>query len=150
SDRFNDESSRRKLMGWFKRQRKQDKKFQYIAVSELHTKCEECAENKTKHCLHDTRPKALHFHALISNYGGKVARSINPKNGQPLIKRRRKVYHFPNYTLGNNEVYKIGETNEDQIATTFYLLKYIRKELPTFKSKKRYWASRGLNRPLTF
>lgn len=147
SNRYDDEESRKKMVGWLKRQRKQDKTFQYLIVSELHKRCEECVETKTYECPHNDRPKALHFHALIAGYGGKLNPAINPRTGKPLIKGRRKVYDFPNYTLGNSEVYIIGDTEEDRIKSGFYLLKYLKKDMPTFKSKKRYWSSRGLIKP---
>jgi len=149
ANRYDDEVSRKKMVGWLKRQRKQDKQFQYLIVSELHKRCEECVENKVMVCIHDKRPKALHFHALVNGYTGKLVRAINKKTGSPLVKGRRMVYDFPNFTLGNSEVYIIGDTEEDRIKSGFYLLKYLKKDMPTFKSKKRYWNSRGLNKPLT-
>lgn len=148
ANRFDDEESRRKMVGWLKRQRKQDKSFQYLIVSELHKRCEECVETKNIICLHHDRPKALHFHALISGYRGELIRALNPHTGKPMVKKRRKVYDFPNFTLGNSEIYIIGDTEEDRIKSGFYLLKYLKKDMPTFKSKKRYWSSRGLDRPL--
>lgn len=137
------------MIGWLKRQRKHDKSFQYAIVAELHKRCEQCIGLYTKTCIHDDSPKALHFHALISGYKGRLIRAINPKTGKPLVKKHRKVYDFPNYTLGNSEVYIIGDTEEDRIRSGFYLLKYLKKDMPTFKSKKRYWVSRGLDKPLT-
>lgn len=149
ANRFDDEESRSKMVGWLKRQRKQDKSFQYLIVSELHKRCEECAENKVTPCLHQDRPKALHFHALIAGYQGKLIRAINPHTGKPMVKKHRKVYDFPSFTLGNSEIYTIGDSEEDRIKSGFYLLKYLKKDMPTFKSKKRYWSSRGLNKPTT-
>jgi hypothetical protein len=146
-NRYDNEASRKKMIGRFKRLRKLDKSFQYLAISELHKCCEECADTKQKACPHPDRPKALHFHALIKGYKGELVRAINPRTGKPLVKKRRKVYDFPNFTLGNSEVYIIGDTEEDRIKSGFYLLKYLKKDMTTFKSKKRYWASRGLNRP---
>lgn len=130
--RDNPDLCKQKMNGWLKRQRKYDKSFQYVIVSEFHKD-----------------GKSLHFHALISGYGGRLVRATNPKTGNPLVKGRRKVYDFPNYTLGHSEVYEIGETEEDRIRSGFYLLKYIKKEMPSFKNKKRYWSSRGLNKPIT-
>ena len=148
-NRFNDEVSRNKMIGWLKRQRKLDKSFQYLIISELHKKCEECVQLRAKICDHDDRPKALHYHALIGGYGGDIVRAINPKTSKPLVKGWRKVYDFPNFTLGNSEVYFIGDTEEDRIRSSFYLLKYVKKDMTTFKGRKRYWASRGLSKPLT-
>ena len=147
-DRYDPDIIRQKMNGWFKRQRKQDKSFQYVLVSEFHKKCQECVENEIKICVHTDRAKALHFHALIAGYKGTLVRAISSKTGKPMVKRHRKVYDFPNYTMGNSEVYSIGDTEEDRIKSGFYLLKYIRKEMPSFKNKKRYWSSRGLNQPI--
>jgi hypothetical protein len=130
--RDNPELCKDKMSGWLKRQRKNDKSFQYIIVSEFHKDGE-----------------SLHFHALINGYKGKVVRAINPKTNSPLVKKRRKVYDLPNYTLGHSEVYYIGETEEDRIKSGFYLLKYVKKDMPIFLNRKRYWASRGLDKPIT-
>lgn len=146
SNRFDADCTRDKLINWLKRQRKHDKDFQYLIVPELHKHCEECVDKKIKICSHDDRPKALHFHALIHGYKGKLVRSIWP-DGTPIVKKKRKVYNFPNYTLGICEVYKIRKTKKDQERASFYPLKYIRKEMPFFKNKKRFWSSRGLSRP---
>ena len=132
SGRDNPDLCKAKMSGWLKRQRKNDKSFQYIIVSEFHKDA-----------------VSIHFHALISGYKGNVVRAINPKTGSPLVKGRRKVYDFPNYTLGHSEVYYIGDTEEDRIKSAFYLTKYIRKDMPSFSNKKRYWSSRGLNKPTT-
>lgn len=131
SGRDDPELCKAKMSGWLKRQRKIDKSFQYIIVSEFH-----------KDGI------SLHFHALIKGYNGQIIRSINPKTGSPLVKSRRKVYDFPSYTLGHSEVYYIGDTEEDRIRSSFYLTKYIKKDMPTFENKKRYWASRGLSKPV--
>lgn len=120
-----------KMSGWLKRQRKADKSFQYVIVSEFHKD-----------------GVSLHFHALIKGYRGQIVRAINSKTGKLLVKKHKKVYDFPNYTLGHCEVYYIGETDEDKVKSGFYLLKYVKKEMPVFANKKRYWSSRGLKRPL--
>jgi hypothetical protein len=73
---------------------------------------------------------------LINNYKGRVVRAINPNTGKPLVKKHRKVYDFPNYKLGHSEAYYIGEYEEDQIRSGFYLLKYVKKDMPEFKNKK--------------
>lgn len=130
--RDNPELCRQKMNGWLKRQRKRDKKFQYVIVPEFHKD-----------------GVSLHFHALLYGYSGKVIRAVNPKTGRPLVKSRRKVYDLPSYTLGHCEVYYIGNTEEDRIRSSFYLLKYIKKDMPQFANKKRYWSSRGLHKPVT-
>lgn len=130
--RDNPELCKEKMYGWLKRQRKIDKTFQYVIVSEFHQD-----------------GVSLHFHALIKGYQGKVVRAINPKTGKPLVKKKRKVYDLPNYTLGHCEAYYIGDTEEDKIKSGFYLLKYVKKDMPIFKNKRRYWASLGLDKPIT-
>lgn len=130
SGRSDPDLCKTKMNGWLKRQRKLDKSFQYVLVPELH-------KDGT----------SLHFHALISGYSGRIVRAANPRTGRLLVKRGREVYDFPNYTLGHSEVYLIGKTEEDRVKSGFYLLKYIKKELPEFGNKKRYWSSRGLNKP---
>jgi len=147
-DRANIEKCKAKMSGWLKRQRIADKAFQYVIVPEFHKRCIECANLKQASCPHDDRTKPIHFHALIKNYGGDLKRAINPKTRNPLIKRRRKVWDFPSYTLGHSEVYVIGETEQDKIASGFYLLKYVRKDMPLFANKRRYWSSLGLDKPL--
>lgn len=132
SGRNDPELCKQKMNGWLKRQRKADKQFQYVIVPEFHKD-----------------GKSLHFHALIAGYTGDITRVINPKTGKPLVKRRRKIYDFPNYTLGHSEVVYIGNTEEDRIKSSFYLLKYVKKDMPSFKNKRRYWSSRGLHKPLT-
>lgn len=131
SDRSDIKKCKAKMSGWLKRQRKADKSFQYVIVPEFH-----------KDGI------SLHFHALIKNYSGALVRAYNPRSHKPLVKKRRQVWDFPNYTLGHSEVYVIGETDNDKTASGFYLLKYVRKDMPVFESKKRYWASRGLDKPL--
>lgn len=129
-DRENQERCRSKMSGWTKRQRKHDKHFQYLIVPELHAD-----------------GVSLHFHALISGYQGRVIRARSSKTGRPLVKGGRKVYDFPSYTLGNSEVYHIDQTASDSAKSSFYIAKYIRKDMPLFDGKKRFWASRGLARP---
>lgn len=131
-DRDNPEISKNKMNGWLKRQRKKDKSFQYVVIPEFHK------DNVS-----------LHFHALISGYKGQLIRSINPRTNKPLVKKGSQIYDFPNYTLGFSEVRMIGSEEKDRIRAGFYLLKYVSKEIPPFSNKKRYWASRGLNRPIT-
>jgi hypothetical protein len=123
---------KQRMSDWLARQRKTDKNFQYIIVPELHKD-----------------GVSIHFHALINGYEGKLVRAMNPKTDKPLVKGRRKVFDFPSYTLGHSEVYKIGDTEEDRIKSGFYLTKYVRKDMPKFHNRKRYWTSRGLNKPIT-
>lgn len=130
SERQDVEKCKNKMMGWLKRRRKIDKEFQYIIISEFH-----------KDGI------SLHFHALLFGYRGEIVRARSKKTGRLLVKRGRKVYDFPDYQLGNSEVYKIGDTEEDKRKTGFYLLKYVRKDMPIFKNRRRYWTSTGLKQP---
>lgn len=147
-DRGDIDKCKSKMSGWFKRQRKADKSFQYVVVPEFHKRCTECAAQHLTSCPHDDRIKPIHFHALIKNYAGELKRAYNPNTHKPLVKKRRKVWDFPNYTLGHSEVYTIGDTEQDKVASGFYLLKYVTKDTPLFANKRRYWSSRKLQKPL--
>lgn len=130
-DRNDIDKCKQRMIGWLKRQKKASELFEYLIVPELHKDGE-----------------SIHFHALIRGYNGKVVKAQNPKTGLELIKKGREVFDFQNYTLGHSEVYAIGGTPLDQIKTSFYLMKYIRKDMPIFANKRRYWSSKTLAKPV--
>jgi hypothetical protein len=129
-DRYDIDSCKTSVSGWLKNQQKRKGKFEYIVVPELH------------------KDGALHFHALFSNYKGYIKNSVSPYSGKQIMKKGRKVYEIPSYRLGNTYVEKIEGTEEDHIKTKLYLAKYIKKGMPLFHGKKRFWASNGLILPL--
>ncbi len=124
------EKCRKQMETWFDNEKKRKGSFEYVIVAELQG------------------DGALHFHALFKGYKGKVMPAINPKTNKHLRKKGRLVYDLPSYTLGYDEVYKITDTPQDRQKLTNYLTKYLIKEMPLFRGRKRYWVSTGLNRPV--
>lgn len=129
-DRFNDEKSKKRIATWFKNQRNRNGKFKYIVVAERH------------------KNGALHFHALIGGYKGKLTRGINPHNGLPIPDGRGNfILNFLEYRLGINSA-KIIDNKESKTKTAYYLQKYINKDMVIVFGKNRYWASKGLKKPI--
>lgn len=129
-DRHNDERSKKRLATWFKNQRTRNGKFKYIIVAERH------------------KNGALHFHALIGGYTGRLVYGVNPHNGKYISDGRGNfVRNFDEYKLGINSA-KIIDSNESKTKTAYYLQKYINKDMVIVFGKNRYWASKGLNKPL--
>jgi hypothetical protein len=130
-DRFNDERSKKRLATWFKNQRNRNGKFKYIVVAERH------------------KNGALHFHALIGGYTGRLVYGVNPHNGEYIPDGRGNfVRNFDEYKLGINSA-KIIDSKESKTKTAHYLQKYINKDMAIVFGQNRYWASQGLNRPPT-
>ena len=127
TDRHNDERTKRRLANWFRNQRKRNGKFRYILVFERH------------------KDGALHAHALIGGYTGKLPYAINPHTDKKIpdghgdFKR-----NLGEYRLGLNTVLKI----HDSTSTTRYLMKYITKENLIEFGKNRYWVSKNLKKPI--
>jgi len=128
-DRYDIGHCKTRMAGWLKNQRARTGKFCYLIVSEFH------------------KDKALHFHALLGGYMGRVEPSINPKTGDQLSQGRHLVYELPSYTLGFTNVKKIEPDKDSQTKVGFYIQKYITKDMPLFFGKNRYWASKGLALP---
>lgn len=130
-DRHNDARSIRRVKTWFKNQRTRNGKFRYIIVAERH------------------KDSALHFHALIGGYTGRLVYAVSPNTGKYISdKRGGFVRNFDEYTLGNNTA-KIISTSESKTSTAHYLQKYINKDMVIIFGKNRYWASKGLLKPPT-
>jgi len=93
-------------------------------------------------------PSALHFHALIKDYHGTLSPAFHPKTGKPLLNKRTKtqVFNLPDFHLGNTK--GVYCDNNPRLAS--YMTKYITKDMPVFSGKKRYWATKGLQRPIKF
>lgn len=86
---------------------------------------------------------AYHFHGLVSG-DLCVEEAVNPYNGKPLLDNGgRQVYNLLSYQSGfNSAVRSDGRPN---LAT--YIAKYLTKEITVPKGRKRYWASRKLQKP---
>lgn len=128
-NRYDIEEKRRQMSNWLKNQQKRNGNFKYIAIPERHA------------------DGALHFHALLTDYPGKISAAMNPKTGRPLSKYGQQVYYFPEYTLGFSNFRLVNSSIEDHIKVATYVSKYITKDMPIFKGKKRYFCSQGLDTP---
>ena len=128
-NRYDIEEKRRQMSNWLKNQQKRNGNFKYIAIPERHA------------------DGALHFHALLTDYPGKISVATNPKTGRPLSKYGQQVYYFPEYTLGFSNFRLVNSSVEDHIKVAAYVSKYITKDMPIFKGKKRYFCSQGLEVP---
>lgn len=118
-NRENINLSKTKMHNWLKSQQKTHGKFTYLIVPEFH---------KDK--------KAIHFHALLNNYKGKLTNSKKHLNG-------RKVYNINSYRSGFSSAVYID--NHQKVSS--YIKKYIVKDMPMFQNKKRFWTSKYLIRP---
>ncbi len=83
---------------------------------------------------------AYHFHALIANYTGPLKPTKKrTKNGQFIFRA--------NFGSGFHEFVKIDGNN---LAIAQYMTKnYLTKNNLLLRNRKRYWTSRGLDKPLT-
>lgn len=128
-NRYDIEEKRQQMSNWLKNQQKRNSSFKYIAIPERHA------------------DGALHFHILLTDYPGKIDEAINPKTGKKVSKYGQVVYYFPEYTLGFSNFRLINPSTEDHIKVATYVSKYITKDMPNFKGKKRYFCSQGLINP---
>lgn len=123
TDRSNPDECKKKMSKWLKNQRELHGSFGYLIVPEWHK------DNKS-----------LHFHALIKGYRGNIKPSGKIKYGKP-------IYNIESYKLGHSTLETIVQTPDDHARVASYVKKYIVKDMPMFKGKKRYWCSNGLIRP---
>lgn len=79
---------------------------------------------------------AFHLHALIKGYNGRLRDSGHTQGG-------RTIYNIPNWSFGFSTAVKI----DNQEAVSYYIRKYITKDMVLFPGKKRYFCSQGLIRP---
>jgi hypothetical protein len=118
-DRYNPDLIKSQMNNWLKNEKTRKGNFPYLIVPEFHKD-----------------GKALHFHALIKDYPGRLTDSGKRING-------RKAYNFKSYTLGINSAVKIDSTEK----VSSYVMKYITKDMPLFHAKHRFWATKGLEKP---
>lgn len=169
-NRFDVDHCKSVMSKWLDNQRRRTSpNLVYLIVPEFHKKCEDCtnATEKTAHlsgverlqalhslgankdgtCPHDDAPKAIHFHALVSNFNGRLNPVINKKTGQQLkSKSGGLLFDIPGYRAGRiRQAIKLTD-NYDAIAG--YMMKqYLTKDMPMIHGRRRYWASRNLKRP---
>lgn len=86
-----------------------------------------------------------HFHGLLFDVGRclPVSQSYDKRGRPRLDAQGRQVYNCPIYDYGFSTVTQVG----DSAKASGYLCKYISKSLTVPEGRKRYFASRGLNRP---
>jgi len=118
-DRYEIDHSKQKMMDWLKNYKKHDK-LSYLLVPEFH---------KDK--------QAIHFHALVNGI-----KNHSLKDSGKMI-NGRKAWNINSYRSGFSTAVRID--NHDLVSS--YIKKYITKDMPKFKGKKRYWCSEGLTRP---
>lgn len=105
---------------WYNNQIKRYGKFPYLQVMELH------------------KDNGYHFHALFREYKGVL------KPWKKDRKDGREVYNLKSYRKGFTTAKKIYDIS----GASSYVRKYITKDIPRYQNKKRYWASKGLQRPI--
>ena len=86
----------------------------------------------------------IHFHGIFRNVPNWVLKEARNPHTNRLIKRNGlQIYNLENYKYGYTTISKV--TNLE--AVSVYISKYITKELIDLCYKKRYWCSKGLERP---
>lgn len=117
------------LSNWLKYMKKKHGKFNYVIVPERH-------ENG-----------ALHFHGVIDLKEFELSKGINPENGRFVIRRGQQIYNIESWVKNNG--WGHAEIIRDQMKLANYMTKYIVKDFETTvsKHKKKYWCSKGLNKP---
>ena len=126
-DNYSHERVVEELTKWIDNQKHQNKYMSYILVPEFH------------------KSGRLHFHGLVGNVPKwKLKKAINAKTGKPMLINNTQIYNLENYKIGFTTISKIKSKEK----VTNYISKYATKELITLKSKKRYWYSRDLKKPV--
>lgn len=141
-DRFDASACRRIMSLWLNRQRQTSPSLEYIIVPEYHKKCESCVESKAESCDHKDSPKAIHFHAFMRGFRGRLKETKQKDNG-------RIVYRFSGFRSGRSHCVRISNNPDDHRNIGNYMQKYITKDMPLIFGKKRFWSSKGLTRPTT-
>jgi hypothetical protein len=104
---------------WLHRQRTHSPNLKYLIVPEFH------------------KDGALHFHALLSNFNGRLKDSKKRQSG-------RIVYNMTGFRSGFTTAVPI---DHNKGAISNYIKKYITKDMPLIHGRKRYWLSQNLTRP---
>ena len=128
-DRYDISRCRYVMTMWLHNQKKNHSpKLEYLVVPELH------------------KDGAIHFHALLKNFNGKLKPAHHPKSKKPLTtKKGQQIFNATGYRSGHTEFVYIDSNYE---ALSKYMIKqYITKDMLTFKGSQRYLVSNGLTRP---
>lgn len=90
--------------------------------------------------------KKYHFHGLFSDVNELTyTQAYNPYNGEMITHNGKPILNIEEFKdLGHNTATIVLDSDK----TCSYILKYITKELCCVtQGKKRYWASRNINKP---
>jgi len=117
-DRQNLQKQKTKLTNWIHNQKRIHGNFEYLLVPEFHKD-----------------GQSIHFHGLFKNYKGTLSQASKNINNRP-------TYNIKSYQLGFTTAVEID--NHEKVSS--YIKKYITKDMPQIKGKKRYWTSKGLIR----
>lgn len=111
-----------KMQGWLGRQHRKYPDFRYIIVPEQH------------------KDGAIHFHALISGFGGSLTKTR-------VIQNNKRVYNVNSFTFGFTNAQYL---DDDKQKATAYLCKYITKDMQLLSNRRRYWCSKNLIKPVVY
>lgn len=121
-DRYNISYCKLVMLKWFRNQRDHHSpNLKYICIPELH------------------KDGAVHFHALIANFNGKL------KNSGHKTQQGNIIYNLTGYRAGLSTASPL-DGNIDGVAN--YVAKYVTKGLVSSFNHKRYFCSRNLSRPV--
>lgn len=112
-----------KMTTWLYNQQRNAPDFKYLIVPERH------------------KDGALHFHAVMSHAPFKLKKTN-------VIQDSRRVFNVSSFYWGFTNATHLDV--EDKLKTANYISKYITKDMITTKNRRRYWASRNLQKPLKY
>ncbi len=122
-DRYDLLGCTNKMQSWlWRQQRKHNGDLKYVIVPEKH------------------KDGAIHFHGMFEGYTGELKKT-------KVIQNNKRVYNLPAFRYGFTNVQHLDEDNEKAAA---YICKYITKDMDLIHGKRRYWASKNLNKPVKF
>ena len=119
SDRYNLPLCKQRLTNYLNYQRKKYKQSKYLVVPEFH------------------KDNAIHFHGMFKDWTP-ILKDSGKKTKSKII------YNIPSYQLGFSTA--IYTDQNEKIAN--YVTKYITKDMPHIKGKKRFWVSRNCEKPI--
>ena len=121
-DRYSFIHCKNVMLKWFRNQKdKHSPELKYICVPEYH------------------KDGAIHFHALLANFNGRMKDSGH-KTCQGIA-----IYNLTGFRAGFSTASPLDE-NLDAISA--YISKYVTKSLISQFNRKRYFCSRNLSRPV--
>lgn len=110
-----------KMQSWlWRQQKKSNNEMKYIIVPEKH------------------KDGAIHFHAVMSNYPGMIKKTN-------VIQNNRRVYNLTSFRFGFSNMQYL---DDDKQKVAAYVCKYITKDMITVSNRRRYWASKNLQKHL--